>query len=58
MANFYTDNKDLQFTLKNLDLAEAVGLREKNYSEAEKFDHATRFTALGASDMFAIGVFF
>ncbi|MFA6103789.1 MAG: acyl-CoA dehydrogenase family protein [Victivallaceae bacterium] len=42
MANFYTDNKDLQFTLKNLDLAEAVGLREKNYKEAEKFDHAPK----------------
>ena len=38
MANFYTDNKDLQFTLENLDLAEAVAIKEDNYTKAEKFE--------------------
>ena len=40
MANFYTDNKDLQFTLENLDLAEAVAIKEENYTKAEKFESA------------------
>ena len=40
MANFYTDNKDLQFTLENLDLAEAVAIKEDNYTKAEKFESA------------------
>ncbi|MCP3965186.1 MAG: acyl-CoA dehydrogenase [Lentisphaerae bacterium] len=40
MANFYTDNKDLQFTLKNLDLDEACVIREDNYEFAKEFDTA------------------
>ena len=40
MANFYTDNKDLQFTLENLDLAEAVAIKEDNYTKSEKFESA------------------
>ena len=40
MANFYTDNKDLQFTLENLDLAEAVAIKEDNYKKSEKFESA------------------
>ncbi len=40
MANFYTDNRDLEFTLDNLDLSEAVGLREENYSFAKQFETA------------------
>ena len=40
MANFFTENKDLQFTLANLDLEEVVKLREDNYSESKKFEHA------------------
>ena len=40
MSNFYTDNRDLQFTLKNLDLAEILELKENNYTECEKFDYA------------------
>ena len=40
MANFYTDNKDLQFTLENLDLAEAVAIKEENYTKSEKFESA------------------
>ncbi|MDD3155454.1 MAG: acyl-CoA dehydrogenase family protein [Victivallaceae bacterium] len=34
MPNFYDDNQDLRFTLDNLDLSEAVKLREENYKEA------------------------
>lgn len=40
MANFYTDNRDLVFTLKNLDLEEAVTLKEDNFRFAEEFDNA------------------
>lgn len=40
MSNFFTDNKDLVFTLANIDLKEAVTLREHNFKEAEKYDHA------------------
>ncbi len=40
MANFYSENRDLVFTLKNLDLAEAVGMKENNYSFASEFDNA------------------
>ncbi|HBC87399.1 MAG TPA: acyl-CoA dehydrogenase [Lentisphaeria bacterium] len=40
MANFFTENKDLQFTLANLDLEEVVKMREENYIESEKFQHA------------------
>ncbi len=40
MANFYTDNKDLQFTLENLDLAEAVAIKEDNFTKSEKFESA------------------
>ena len=40
MSNFFTDNKDLQFTLANLDLDEVVRLREEGYIQAKEFDHA------------------
>ena len=40
MANFFTENKDLQFTLANLDLEEASALRENNYEYAKEFDVA------------------
>lgn len=40
MPNFYTDNKDLQFALDNLDLEEVVALREKNFSYAKEYDNA------------------
>ncbi len=40
MPNFFTDNKDLMFSLDNIDLVEAVKLREKDYTEAEKYDTA------------------
>ena len=38
MSNFYTDNQDLLFTLKNLDLEEVVAVREHDYADAQKFD--------------------
>ncbi|MBE6369412.1 MAG: acyl-CoA dehydrogenase [Lentisphaerae bacterium] len=40
MANFFSDNRDLEFTLNNLDLIEAVTLRENNYKFAEEFETA------------------
>jgi len=40
MSNYFTDNKDLQFTLANIELEEVVGLRENNYKQAEDFDYA------------------
>lgn len=39
-VNFFTDNKDLQFALKHLDLKEVVALRENNYKYAKDFDFA------------------
>ncbi len=42
MANFFTENKDLQFTLANLDLEEASALREHNYEYAKEFDVAPK----------------
>ncbi len=38
--NFYTDNKDLQFTLDHIDLAEIIKLRENNFAFAEEFASA------------------
>lgn len=40
MANFFDDNKDLKFILSNLDLREAVALKEDDYADAETFDYA------------------
>ena len=40
MANFFTDNRDLQFMLDNIDLGEVISLRENGYTETEKFDYA------------------
>ncbi len=40
MSNYFTDNKDLQFTLANLELEELVALRENNYEQAKDFDYA------------------
>ena len=37
MGNFYSDNRDLVFTLKNLDLSEAVGLLENDYKFSAKY---------------------
>ena len=40
MLNYFSDNKDLEFTLHNLELAEITGMLEKNYHSAEKFESA------------------
>ena len=40
MSNFFTDNKDLQYTLEHLDLDEVVKLRENDYKNSDKFDYA------------------
>jgi len=40
MLNYFSDNKDLEFTLKSLDLAEITALLEKNYSETDKYEAA------------------
>lgn len=40
MANFYTDNPDLKHHLNHPLMRKIVELKERNYSDAEKFDYA------------------
>jgi 3-(methylthio)propanoyl-CoA dehydrogenase len=40
MTNFYNDNPDLQATLRRLDLARIVRLREDDYAQARDFAYA------------------
>jgi 3-(methylthio)propanoyl-CoA dehydrogenase len=40
MPNFFTDNSDLVYRFKNLNLREVVDLTENNYEEANKYPHA------------------
>ena len=40
MANFYNDNKALQYHLNHPLMKEIVALRERNYTQCEKFDYA------------------
>jgi len=40
MANFYTDNKALQYHLRHPLMKQIVALRERNYTQCEKFDYA------------------
>ena len=40
MANFFTDNPDLVFTIKELDLDPVSTMFEDNFSYAEKYDNA------------------
>ena len=40
MANFYTDNPDLKHHLNHPLMRKIVDLKERNYTEAEKFDYA------------------
>jgi alkylation response protein AidB-like acyl-CoA dehydrogenase len=42
MSNFFTDNPDLQATLRRLDLAHVVRLREDDYAQARDFAYAPR----------------
>ncbi len=40
MANFYTDNKELKFHLDHPLMEKIVRLKERNFSEKDKFDYA------------------
>ena len=40
MANFYTDNRALQYHLRHPLMKQIVALRERNYTQSEKFDYA------------------
>ncbi|WP_304510090.1 acyl-CoA dehydrogenase family protein, partial [Duncaniella muris] len=40
MANFYTDNPDLRHHLTHPLMEKIVALKERNYTDAEKFDYA------------------
>ena len=40
MANFYLDNSDLKHHLNHPLMKKLVALRERNYSDAEKYDYA------------------
>ena len=40
MANFYTDNKALQYHLRHPLMKQIVALRERDYTQSEKFDYA------------------
>ncbi len=40
MANFYTDNDDIRFLLKHIDLASVAGLTEQGFKFASDFDYA------------------
>jgi len=40
MANFYTDNEDIQFLFKHIDLGELASICEENFRFASEFDYA------------------
>lgn len=40
MANFYTDNDDIQFLFRHMDLAQLAALNEEDFKFAQDFDHA------------------
>jgi|SRR5690554_812674 len=40
MPNFFTDNSDIQFYFKNLDLKEIVEIAEDNFEDAKKYNYA------------------
>ncbi|MFC1547353.1 acyl-CoA dehydrogenase family protein [Candidatus Neomarinimicrobiota bacterium] len=42
MANFFTDNSDLQFQFEHQDLEEITALGERDYQEAEEYAYAPR----------------
>jgi len=51
--NFFTDNPDIQFRLAQIDLREALELKEQSYSQAGRFPGAPRNYA-DAKDNYAI----
>jgi len=40
MANFFTDNQDIQFLFEHMDPARLAGIMEDGFKYAEQFDHA------------------
>lgn len=42
MANFYIDNKDLNFHLSHPLMKKIVDLKEQNYADADKYDYAPK----------------
>ena len=42
MANFYNDNEDLKFHLNHPLMKRIIELRERNYSDYEKYDYAPK----------------
>jgi len=42
MGNFYTDNDDIQFLFKHMDLEKVAGLQEENFKYADQFDTAPK----------------
>ncbi len=40
MANFWTDNKELQFQLQHPLMKKIVALKERNFSEKDKYEHS------------------
>ncbi len=40
MANFYTDNEDIQFLFRHMDLGELAAAAEENFKYASEFDYA------------------
>lgn len=44
MANFYTDNPDLKHHLTHPLMEKIVALKERNYTDAEKYDYAPSTT--------------
>jgi len=42
MPNFYTDNDDIQFHFKHLDLDRIIEMREDDFGEQETFDYAPK----------------
>ncbi|MCD4824041.1 MAG: acyl-CoA dehydrogenase family protein [Phycisphaerae bacterium] len=45
MANFYTDNDDIQFLFKHMDIAKLAGIIEEDFSFHDEFDFAPQDTA-------------
>ncbi|MCF7823204.1 MAG: acyl-CoA dehydrogenase family protein [Candidatus Marinimicrobia bacterium] len=42
MSNFFTENQDIQFQFNRIDLEKITRIREKDYTEAEKYPFAPR----------------
>jgi alkylation response protein AidB-like acyl-CoA dehydrogenase len=42
MPNFYTDNDDILFHMKNMDLDRVIALKEKNFADKGKYDYAPK----------------